>query len=125
MFVAAGTSVVWDEQSLNDSILAQTGGGLGRRARVAPGGNIGEHGAIFEAVRGSAPDIAGKGLANPTALLLSAVMMLRHLGELEVAARIEAAVQGVVREGKHTTRDLGGEGGTTEMPKAIVRALKA
>jgi isocitrate dehydrogenase (NAD+) len=96
-------------------------GGLG----VAPSGNIGAQGAIFEAVHGSAPDIAGKGLANPTALLLSGVMMLRHLGELEVAARIEAAVQGVVREGKQTTRDLGGDGGTTQMTEAIVRTLKA
>src|SRR5271156_2657993 len=77
-------------------------GGLG----VAPSGNIGEQGAIFEAVHGSAPDIAGKGLANPTALLLSAVMMLRHLGEMDVAARVEAAVQKVLREGQHVTGDL-------------------
>jgi len=75
-------------------------GGLG----VAPNGNIGEQTAIYEAVHGSAPDIAGQGLANPTALLLSGVMMLRHLGEHEVAARIEAAVLHVfVRRQAHNT----------------------
>jgi isocitrate dehydrogenase (NAD+) len=95
-------------------------GGLG----VAPSGNIGEQGAIFEAVHGSAPDIAGKSLANPTALLLSGVMMLRHLGELEVAARIEAGVQSVIREGRHTTPDLGGKGHTSEMADAIIKTLK-
>jgi isocitrate dehydrogenase (NAD+) len=94
-------------------------GGLG----VAPSGNIGEQGAIFEAVHGSAPDIAGKGLANPTALLLSAVMMLRHLVEMEIAVRVESAVQKVLREGQHVTGDLGGKAGTTEMTNAIIAAL--
>jgi isocitrate dehydrogenase (NAD+) len=94
-------------------------GGLG----VAPSGNIGEQGAIFEAVHGSAPDIAGKGLANPTALLLSAVMMLRHLGELSVATRVEDAVQKVLKEGQHVTGDLGGKATTTEMTDAIISAL--
>ncbi len=94
-------------------------GGLG----VAPSGNIGEPGAIFEAVHGSAPDIAGKDLANPTALLLSAVMMLRHLGEMDIAARVEDAVQKVLREGQHVTGDLGGKAGTTEMTDAIIAKL--
>jgi isocitrate dehydrogenase (NAD+) len=94
-------------------------GGLG----VAPSGNIGEQGAIFEAVHGSAPDIAGKGLANPTALLLSAVMMLRHLGEMEIATRVEGAVQKVLREGQHVTGDLGGKAGTMEMTEAVVGEL--
>jgi isocitrate dehydrogenase (NAD+) len=94
-------------------------GGLG----VAPSGNIGEQGAIFEAVHGSAPDIAGKGLANPTALLLSAVMMLRHLGEIDIATRVEGAVQKVLREGKHVTGDLGGKASTAEMTEAIVATL--
>jgi isocitrate dehydrogenase (NAD+) len=94
-------------------------GGLG----VAPSGNIGEQGAIFEAVHGSAPDIAGKGLANPTALLLSAVMMLRHLGEMDIATRVEDAVQKVLREGQHVTGDLGGKAGTGEMTEAIIGAL--
>ena len=94
-------------------------GGLG----VAPSGNIGEQGAIFEAVHGSAPDIAGKGLANPTALLLSAVMMLRHLGEMDIATRVEGAVQKVLQEGQHVTGDLGGKAGTGEMTEAIIGAL--
>src|SRR6516164_1852288 len=79
-------------------------GGLG----VVPSGNIGDHGAIFEAVHGTAPDIAGKGLANPTALLLSSILMLDHLGERSAANRIEAALERVYREGKHTTHDVGG-----------------
>jgi isocitrate dehydrogenase (NAD+) len=90
-------------------------GGLG----LAPGANIGESVAIFEAVHGSAPDIAGKNLANPTALVLSAAMMLDHLGEREAAGRVRHAVQDVLREGKKLTRDLGGSAGTTEIAEAI------
>ena len=90
-------------------------GGLG----VAPNGSICEQTAISEAVHGSAPDIAGQELANPTALLLSGALMSRHLGEHEMAARIEAAVLRVLREGKHTTRDLAGQGSTGEMTDAI------
>jgi len=91
-------------------------GGLG----LAPGANIGEKCAVFEAVHGSAPDIAGKGLANPTALLLSAVMMLRHLGESEKADRIQHAVIHVFQEGQHTTGDLGGKAGTAEYRDAVI-----
>jgi isocitrate dehydrogenase (NAD+) len=90
-------------------------GGLG----MAPGANIGEDSAVFEAVHGSAPDIAGKNLANPMALILSAAMMLDHLGELDAAARVRAAVEGVLREGRKLTRDLGGTAGTTEIAEAI------
>src|ERR671917_212963 len=79
-------------------------GGLG----LVPGANIGELGAVFEAVHGSAPDIAGQGIANPTALLQSAVLMLRHLGEREAADRIENAMFAVFIEGKVRTRDVGG-----------------
>src|SRR5271167_2220601 len=79
-------------------------GGLG----VVPSGNIGDEGAIFEAVHGTAPDIAGKGLANPTALLMSAILMLNHLGERSTADRIEMALIKVYKEGKHVTRDVGG-----------------
>src|SRR5206468_6643291 len=78
-------------------------GGLG----MAPGANIGESCAVFEAVHGSAPDIAGKNLANPVALIQSAVMMLEHLGELEAASRVHKAVLSVLAEGKKITRDLG------------------
>jgi isocitrate dehydrogenase (NAD+) len=94
-------------------------GGLG----VVPSGNIGETCAIFEAVHGTAPDIAGKGLANPTALLMSANLMLKHLGERSAAVRIETALVKVYREGKHVTRDVGGTAGTQEFTDAVVAAL--
>jgi isocitrate dehydrogenase (NAD+) len=90
-------------------------GGLG----MAPGANIGEQGAIFEAVHGSAPDIAGKNLANPIALILSGALMLDYLGELEAATRVRQAVLAVLREGKKLTHDLGGKAGTTEIAEAI------
>ncbi len=95
-------------------------GGLG----VAPSANIGEKYAVFEAVHGSAPDIAGKGLANPTALMFSGVLMLRHLGENDAADRLNAAVIEVIGEGKALTRDLGGSAGTEDYVKAIVSRLK-
>jgi isocitrate dehydrogenase (NAD+) len=94
-------------------------GGLG----MAPGANIGEDTGLFEAVHGSAPDIAGKNLANPIALVLSGAMMLDHLGEQAAAARVREAVHGVLREGKKLTRDLGGSSGTTEITEAIAARL--
>ena len=94
-------------------------GGLG----VVPSGNIGDEGAIFEAVHGTAPDIAGKGLANPTALLMSSILMLEHLGERAAAQRIEAALVKVYKEGKHVTRDVGGTAGTEEFTDAVIAAL--
>jgi isocitrate dehydrogenase (NAD+) len=94
-------------------------GGLG----VVPSGNIGDECAMFEAVHGTAPDIAGKGLANPTALLMSGIMMLDHLGERSAAQQIEAALEKVYREGKHVTRDLGGRAGTNEFTDAVIGAL--
>jgi isocitrate dehydrogenase (NAD+) len=90
-------------------------GGLG----LAPGANIGEEAAVFEAVHGSAPDIAGKNLANPMALVLSAAMMLDHLGEDDAARRVREAVNAVLREGRKLTRDLAGSAGTTEIAEAI------
>jgi isocitrate dehydrogenase (NAD+) len=90
-------------------------GGLG----MAPGANIGETGAVFEAVHGSAPDIAGKNMANPMALILSGALMLDHLGEQAAADRVRAAVRGVLAEGKKLTHDLGGSAGTTEIAEAI------
>lgn len=92
-------------------------GGLG----LAPGANIGKSCAVFEAVHGSAPDIAGKGIANPTALLLSSVMMLRHLGEYEIADRIENSVLRVCSDGSCLTVDLGGKSTTTEYQREVVR----
>src|SRR5205807_1828575 len=79
-------------------------GGLG----LAPGANLGWEYAVFEPVHGSAPDIAGKGLANPTAIVRSAAMMLRHLGEVDTSAAVERAVHRVLAERAHVTRDLGG-----------------
>ena len=95
-------------------------GGLG----VVPSGNIGDQAAMFEAVHGTAPDIAGKGLANPTALLMSSVMMLDHLNERAAAQRIQAALEKVYREAKHTTHDVGGKAGTAEFTDAVVSALQ-
>ena len=94
-------------------------GGLG----LAPGANIGVASAVFEAVHGSAPDIAGKGVANPTALLSSALMMLRHLNEQAMADRIQAAVLAVLKEGETVTRDLGGTATTAEYRDAVVARL--
>jgi isocitrate dehydrogenase (NAD+) len=96
-------------------------GGLG----VVPGANLGTENAVFEAVHGSAPDIANKNLANPTALLLSALMMLDHLGERDAAARIRTALTAVLDAGTVRTRDLGGEASTTEFTDAICRALES
>jgi isocitrate dehydrogenase (NAD+) len=94
-------------------------GGLG----IVPSGNIGDECAMFEAVHGTAPDIAGKGLANPTALLMSGVMMLNHLGERSAAQRVEAAIERVYREHRHVTRDLGGTASTQEFTDAVIAAL--
>src|SRR6516162_11400054 len=93
-------------------------GGLG----VVPSANIGEECAMFEAVHGTAPDIAGKGLANPTALLMSSILMLNHLGERSAAERIEAALVKVYKEGKHVTKDVGGNAGTLEFTDAVIAA---
>ncbi|SDJ04039.1 isocitrate dehydrogenase (NAD+) [Ferrimonas sediminum] len=94
-------------------------GGLG----MAPGANIGKDAAIFEAVHGSAPDIAGQNLANPTALLLGAIQMLEYLGMSDKAGRIRDAVRDTIAEGDHVTRDLGGESGTNEFTDAILARL--
>ena len=95
-------------------------GGLG----VVPGANIGEDAAVFEAVHGSAPDIADQNLANPTALLLSALLMLEYLGEAEHAERIRSALTRVLTEGRVRTRDLGGTAKTTEFTDAICREIE-
>jgi isocitrate dehydrogenase (NAD+) len=94
-------------------------GGLG----VVPGANLGEEIAVFEAVHGSAPDIAGQNLANPTALLLSALMMLRHIEEHAAADRIVAALNRLLAAGEVRTRDLGGSATTTEFTGALCREM--
>jgi isocitrate dehydrogenase (NAD+) len=95
-------------------------GGLG----VVGAANIGEHSAVFEAVHGSAPDIAGQNVANPTALLLSALLMLRHLDEPQRADAIAAALTRVLEAGTVRTRDLGGTASTTEFAAAVVKELR-
>jgi isocitrate dehydrogenase (NAD+) len=96
-------------------------GGLG----MAPGANIGISVALFEAVHGSAPDLAGKNLANPMALILSGALMLDHVGEHDAANRVRQAVRAVLAEGRKLTRDLGGTAGTTEIAEAIAGKLPA
>ena len=103
---------------LSDEIAGLVGG-LG----MAPGANIGVDAAIFEAVHGSAPDIAGKGIANPLALLFAAAMMLEHVGRDELAARIRTAVDKALNEDNVRTGDLGGKATTRELARAIVRRL--
>ncbi len=96
-------------------------GGLG----VAPGANIGPDAAVFEAVHGSAPKYAGQNKANPTALILSGALMLRHLGHPDVASRLEDALRAVVAEGRSVTYDLGGNAGTSQFADAIIERLAA
>jgi isocitrate dehydrogenase (NAD+) len=103
---------------LSDEISGLVGG-LG----LTPGANIGVNGAIFEAVHGTAPDIAGKGIANPSALLLAACMLLEHIGDDRRAARIRRALEATLVAGKTLTRDLGGTAGTEEFTGAVIAAL--
>ncbi|MEO7664659.1 MAG: isocitrate dehydrogenase (NAD(+)), partial [Candidatus Limnocylindrales bacterium] len=94
-------------------------GGLG----VAPGANIGEDGAVFEPVHGSAPKYAGQNKANPTALILSGALMLRHMGYVEAGERVEGAIRAVIAEGRTTTSDLGGNAGTSQFADAVIERL--
>jgi isocitrate dehydrogenase (NAD+) len=103
---------------LSDQISGLVGG-LG----LAPGANIGVNGAIFEAVHGTAPDIAGKGVANPGALVLAACMLLEHIGDIERARRIRTALESTIREGKTVTRDLGGSASTDQFTDAVIAKL--
>ena len=95
-------------------------GGLG----IVPGANMGETHAVFEAVHGSAPDIAGQGKANPTALMMSSVMMLTHLGETDAAHKLQSGIESVYREGKYLTGDVGGSASTEEFTDAVVKTIK-
>jgi isocitrate dehydrogenase (NAD+) len=94
-------------------------GGLG----VVPGANIGQRYAVFEAVHGSAPDIAGKGLANPIALLRSAAMLLEHIGQRDAAEKVERSVERTLKAGVGLTRDLGGTGNTATITEQLIRNL--
>jgi isocitrate dehydrogenase (NAD+) len=110
-------------QNLYGDILSDLCAGLAGGLGVVPGANIGAHAAVFEAVHGTAPDIAGQGKANPLALLLSAVMLLEHVGEWAIATRITRAVENVLRDGSRVTGDLGGNASTDEFTSALVGAL--
>jgi len=104
---------------IDSDLAAGLVGGLG----VVPGANMGEKQAVFEAVHGSAPDIAGHGVANPTALMSSAILMLRHLGEGAAADRLQRAIMATYAEGAHLTRDVGGHSGTQEFTDAVISHL--
>jgi len=110
-------------ENLYGDIVSDLAAGLVGGLGVVPGANIGELGAVFEAVHGSAPDIAGQNLANPTALIQSAILMLRYVNEREPADRIERALHRTLADGKVRTRDIGGSASTTEYTEAIVAAM--
>jgi len=109
--------------NLYGDIMSDLAAGLVGGLGVVPSGNIGESVAIFEAVHGTAPDIAGKGIANPTALLMSAIMMLDHVNEMPAARRIESALHKVYRERESLTRDVGGIASTVQFTGAVISAL--
>ena len=89
-----------------------------------PGANLGEECAVFEAVHGSAPDIAGQNVANPTAMILSSILMLRHLGQTAAADRVERAIHRLYAEGRYLTRDIGGSASTDEFTTALIGSLQ-
>jgi isocitrate dehydrogenase (NAD+) len=109
--------------NLYGDIVSDLCAGLIGGAGVAPGANIGADAAVFEAVHGSGPDIAGRDIVNPTAFLLSGVLMLEHLGEAAAAGRVYDAVAAVIAEGRRITRDLGGTAGTQEFAQAVADRL--
>ncbi len=109
--------------NLYGDIMSDLAAGLVGGLGVVPGANIGEDHAVFEAVHGSAPDIAGRGIANPTALLLSSVMMLRHMLEVPAADRLQDAIEGVYRDAKHLTGDVGGSSTTSQFADAVIAKL--
>jgi isocitrate dehydrogenase (NAD+) len=110
-------------ENLYGDIVSDLSAGLVGGLGLVPGANIGELGAVFEAVHGSAPDIAGQGIANPTALLQSGILMLKYLGEREAAIRVENAMLKVFADGKVRTRDIGGTAKTAEFANAIINEM--
>ena len=110
-------------ENLYGDIVSDLAAGLVGGLGMVPGANIGDDIAVFEAVHGAAPDIAGRGLANPSALIQTATLMLRHLGERQAADRIQSALEKVLAEGKVRTGDLGGHATTIEFTNAVIGAL--
>jgi len=110
-------------ENLYGDILSDLCSGLIGGLGLVPGANLGAECAIFEAVHGSAPDIAGQDKANPTALLQSAVLMLHHINEDATAEKVQAAIEKVYAEGKTLTRDVGGSSGTKAFTEAVIAAL--
>jgi isocitrate dehydrogenase (NAD+) len=110
--------------NLIGDILSEMAAGLVGGLSVAAGVNVGEAAAVFEPAHGTAPDIAGKGVANPTAAILAGAMLLRHLGEVEAAGRIDTAVRLVIAERRHLTPDLGGRASTVEFTDSVAAAVR-
>jgi isocitrate dehydrogenase (NAD+) len=110
--------------NLYGDIMSDLAAGLVGGLGVVPSGNMGESIAVFEAVHGTAPDIAGKKIANPTALLMSAILMLRHIDEVAAAKRIEDSLHAVYKAGKSLTRDVGGSASTSEFTAAVIGTMK-
>jgi isocitrate dehydrogenase (NAD+) len=110
-------------ENLYGDIVSDIGAGLVGGLGLVPGANIGDGCALFEAVHGSAPDIAGKNIANPTAMILSAIQMLRYLGQSVIADRAMAAVHKIYRSGKRLTKDLGGSTSTSEFTQCLIGEL--
>lgn len=111
--------------NLYGDIISDLAAGLVGGLGIVPGANMGENHAVFEAVHGSAPDIAGQGKANPTAMMLSGVMLLIHFGENDAGRRLQSSIEAVYREGKSLTGDVGGTASTGEFTEAVLRQLKA
>src|SRR5437764_718915 len=112
-------------ENLYGDIVSDLAAGLVGGLGVVAGANIGENGAVFEAVHGSAPDIAGQNKANPLAMLKSAVLMLQHIGEMAAAKRVKDAIVKVLASGpEHRTRDIGGSGNTTDFTTAMCETLR-
>ncbi len=109
--------------NLYGDIISDLAAGLVGGLGIVPGANIGEHHAVFEAVHGTAPDIAGRNIANPTALMQSAVLLLNHIGERAAARRLQQAIAAVYAEGSYLTRDVGGSASTTEFAEAVARRI--
>lgn len=110
--------------NLYGDIISDLAAGLVGGLGIVPGANMSETHAVFEAVHGSAPDIAGQGKANPTALMMSSVMMLTHLGESEGAHKLQSSIEKVYAEGRHLTGDVGGSASTEEFTEAVIKTIK-